>query len=266
MRKYLVFLFVAFCIPASWGQDIFTVIKVSGNIVIERTGTPLGTGTSFAQNENLLFKVPDSRAAVINPKRGRFILTSQNFADFRSSKSNYLPSASKITMRAISPGNAADAMKARFEGTVVLLDKNKFIIDTTEYPMTARNYFYLTYNFNNRIINKTLNFSKDTLLIDKKVLLTVNGKIIPGSGISQIDLIYIRQGETKSLSRISTFKPVFPENRNLSKEIAIILDQMEMNPYSDKIREVSAYITEFYGKIDETTLKTWLAVEHNLKP
>ena len=266
MRKILVFLLMVFCVRISYSQDIFTVIKVSGNIVIERTGSPLGTGTSFAQTENLLFKVPDSRAAVINPKRGRFILTPQNFAEFRSSKSNYLPSASKITMRAVGIDNKKDVLKRQFEGEIVILDENKIVIDTTVYPMSASKYFYIMYNYNNRTINKRLAFSRDTLLINRNELLAVNGQIISGTEISQMELMYFKEGEINGTARISIFKPVFPDKNVLSNEIKIILDQLEMNPYSDKLRETSAFITEFYGKVDENSLKNWLSDIFNLQP
>ena len=102
MKKVItILLTLCFCNQISYSQDKFTVIKVSGNIVIERTGYSLSIGTSFAQNENLLFKIPESRAAVINPQRGRYLLTSENSNEFRNSKSNFLPSTGKISTRTI---------------------------------------------------------------------------------------------------------------------------------------------------------------------
>jgi len=134
------------------------------------------------------------------------------------------------------------------------------------FPMAARKYFYLTYSYDNRTINKKLDFKKDTLIINRNELLTVGGKIIDGTGINQIDLMYIKEGVTNGLTRISTFKPVFPDNTILTTEVGIILDQMELNPYNDKLREVSSFLNEFYGKVDDNTVKIWLSTAFSIKP
>jgi len=38
----------------------------------------------FSKNENLSFQTPNSRADVINPNLGRFILTPDNYGDLSS--------------------------------------------------------------------------------------------------------------------------------------------------------------------------------------
>ena len=265
MRKYIVFLLLVFCVRITYAQDTFTVIKVSGNIIIERTGSQLGIGTSFSQNENLVFKVPDSRAAVINPQRGRFLLTSQNSVEFRSSKSNYLPSAAKISTRAVGFGTRTSDLKNNLEGSFVILDENKLVIDTIVYPMASRKYFFIKYDYNNNTINKKLAFTKDTLIIKRNELLTVGGTVIPKPQINQMQLIYFKEGENGSTA-VASFTPVFPDPDVFKKEIKIIVDQMEMNPYTDKFREISTFIRDFYGKVDENSLKGWLKYNFHLKP
>ncbi|HUV00681.1 MAG TPA: hypothetical protein VMW32_06955 [Bacteroidales bacterium] len=266
MRNLLVLLTLAIWIPALSAQDYFTVIKVSGNIVIERTGSSLGTGTSFSQDENLLFKIPDSRAAVYNTQKGRFIITSQNVAEFKSLKSNYLPSAGKISTRAVGISSRRDDFKKQFEGDYVILDLAKIKVDADVFPLTDKKYFYLTYDYNNKIINKKLAFVKDTLLIKKDELLTVDGVIIPDPRISEMKLVYLEEGEEYGSEIICSFKPVFPDIQQLKKEINVIIDQMEMNHYEEKVDEISTFIKEFYGRIDESNLKRWLGDNLNLKP
>jgi hypothetical protein len=266
MRKYLILLLVVFCVRVTYAQDVFTVIKVSGNIIIERTGSQLGIGTSFTQNENLVFKAPDSRAAVINPQRGRFLLTSQNSAEFRSSKSNYLPSAAKISTRAVGFGTRTSDLKNNLEGNYVILDENKIIVDTIVYPLASKKYFFLKYDYNNKPVNKKLASVKDTLIIKRNEVLTVGGTVIPNPQITMMQLIYFREGEINGATVIGTFTPVFPDPVVFKKEIQIIVDQMKMNPYTDKFREISAFIRDFYGKVDENSLKGWLNDNLNLKP
>ena len=266
MRYLFVFMIVVLSVPAAYAQDYFTVIKVSGNIVIERTGSSLGTGTSFSQDENLLFKIPDSRAAVYNPQKGRFIITSQNVTEFKSLKSNYLPSAGKISTRALGISSRRDDFKKQFEGDYVILDKAKIIVDSDIFPLSEKKYFYLTYDYNNKIINKKLTFRNDTVFIIKDELLTVDGVVIPDPDFSEMKLVYLEEGEEYGSEIICSFKPVFPGINQLKQEIKVIVEQMEMNSYQDKINEISAFMKEFYGRVDESNLKRWLAESLILKP
>jgi hypothetical protein len=231
---------------------------VSGNIVIERTGSSLSIGTAFAQNENLLFKIPESRAAVINPRRGRFLLTSENLTEFRNLKSNFLPSAGKISTRSIGAGSKVIKLKDQFEGNYVFLNEIKIKIDTSVFPLTDKKYFYITYEYKNRTINKKLGFNIDTLIFIKNELLTVDGKEIPDTEINHMKLMYIEEGVTYVSTQICSFTPVFPDLKILTQEIKIIIDQMEMKTYDETLNEISAFIREFYGKVDDDNLKKWL--------
>jgi len=264
-KKSIFFLTVCLCFQISYAQENFTVIKVSGNIIIERTGSSLGIGTSFAQNENLLFKIPDSRAAVINPQRGRYLLTSENLAEFKNSKSNFLPSAGKMSTRGGLSNSKIIDLKDQFEGNFVFLNLNKIIIDTVVFPMSGKRYFYISYDYNNKTINKKLAFSADTLLIKKNELLAVGGKEITDPQINQMKLIYLKEGETFVSVPVCSFTPVFPDSKTFSQEIKIMIEQMKIKTYNEKFDEISAFINEFYGKVDENNLKMWLDENFGLK-
>ena len=247
-----------FYIHLTYAQDLFTVIKVSGNIVIERTGSSLGIGTAFAQNENLLFKVPDSRAAVINPQRGRFLLTSDNLNEFRNSKSNFLPSAGKISTRSSFSGSKANALKDQMEGDFVILNEINILVDTTVFPLTEKKFLYISYEYNSRTINKKLTFHSDTLIIKRNELLTVDGKVISDPHIDNMKLIYLKEDEPYLTTTVCSFNPVFPDNKAFSQEIGVIIDKMDKKSYDEKVNEIAAFIEEFYGKVDENSLKRWL--------
>jgi hypothetical protein len=264
-KKSIFLLLLVFYIQFTYAQDYFTVIKVSGNIVIERTGSSLSIGTAFAQNENLLFKIPESRAAVINPRRGRFLLTSENLTEFRNSKSNFLPSAGKISTRSIGKNPKVIKLEDQFEGDYVFLNDIKIKIDTAVFPLSDKKYFYITYDYQNKTINKKLAFNKDTLLIKKNELLAVDGKEIPDPQINQMKLIYLETGEIYVSTPVCSFTPVFPDFKILSQEIKIIIDQMEKKTYNEKVHEISALVLEFYGKVDENNLKKWLNENFGLK-
>lgn len=259
MKEVIFFLlsFVFFVNEAN-AQDYFTVIKVNGNIVIERTGNPLGTGTSFARNENLLFRIPESRAAVINPELGRFLLTRDNMDEFKNSKSTFLPSSAKIRTRSIKTATDKYDLSAQLEDNYLMLDENRILIDTAIYPLNSKEFFFLTYDYQNRTINKRLSFIADTIIIRQTELLAVDGSEIPASDIKQMKLIYYKEGDSYLLKPVCSFSPVFPDLNTLWKEVSVIIHQMEMNTYEEKFNEISAFIREFYGSIDETNLRRWL--------
>lgn len=266
MKKNLVFL-LAVCLffQTTKSQDLFTVIKVSGNIIIERTGSSLGIGTSFAQTENLLFKIPESRAAVINPERGRFLLTAENLTEFKNSRTNYLPSAGKISTRNLNVVKIISDLKDHFEGSYLLFNELALKIDTAENPMRENRFFYITYSYQNRTINKKLIFNYDTLFLTKNELLAVDGKIISDSLIKEMKLMYLVSGDSYTSYPVCVFKPVFPDYLVLGQEIALILDQLNKKSYNDIYSEISSFIREFYGKVDDANLSRWLSENFGLK-
>jgi hypothetical protein len=266
MKRKLVFLLsFVFLVNTTNAQDLFTVIKVSGNIVIERTGSSLGIGTSFPQNENLLFKVPESRAAVINPRIGRYLLTSENVNEFRNAKSNYLPSSGRMSTRSIEHVYNASDLAVNLKDDYLILNENKVLVDTVDYPMSDKKFFYISYDHNNKTINKKLSFDSDTLIIRKRELLTVDGKEMTAPDIKAMKLIYYVEGIDYSTKTVTFFNPVFPGIDTLKKEVKIILDQMKSKPYNDVLKEVKTFIREFYGGIDETDLRIWLKDNFGLR-
>jgi hypothetical protein len=269
MKKSQVLLvsFVGF-IFLSWNctvaQDKFTVIKVSGNIVIQRTGSSLSIGTAFAQNEGLLFKSAASRAAVINPQRGRYLLTADNSSEFVNSKSDFLPASTKISARGAGAILNVNDLKNYFEGNYVIFDKLKIKLNQDVFPMNDKKYFYIRYSYKNEIINKKLAFNADTLIVTKNELLTIDGKQIPNPEISEMKLMYMEEGLNYVSTPICAFTPVFPDFVQLKQEVQIILDETKAKTYNEKLNEISSFINDFYGRPDEDNLKEWLTGNFNL--
>jgi len=254
----LLFTNLSFQLTTAFSQDKFTVIKVSGSILIQSTGSALGIGTAFSQNEDLLFKIPESRAAVINPKRGRFLLTSNNMSEFKDSKSNFLPATGNISARGGDNILNINDLITYFEGNFVIFDKVKIKISPAFFPMNAQKYFYIRYLYKNETINKKLAYSSDTLIINKNELLTIDGKQIPNPEIKEMKLMYMEEGEKYVSTPICIFTPVFPDLGQLKSEIKIIIEQMKDKSYSEQLNEITNYINEFYGNPEANNLKSWL--------
>jgi len=241
-------------------QEDFKVIKVNGNILLKAKGISLETGTVFSDKEDLLFRSEDASAAVINSQKGRLVLTSKNH-DLSAASSNYMPSMYNISSRGNPLLNNTD-LSNHFSGRYVILDRQYIKIDKKSFPMDNDHFFFLRYIYKEEEINKKLGFSADTLIIDKKSLFTVDGKPIPGTDNTSIKLFYRKGNESVF---ISDFDLIFPDLEQLKKETEMILSAIKNKPVKEKIGEVDSYINEFYGKVYQDNLLSWLESNFGLK-
>ena len=244
----------------STGQDNFKVIKVNGTIVLKTKGISLETGTVFSEKEDLLFRTEDATAAVINSQRGRMILTNDNH-DLSKASSNYLPSMYNINTRGGSLINLID-LQIHFSGKYVVLGRQTIEMDNKNFPMNKENFFFLRYLYKGEEINKKLDYSGDTLIIDKESLYTVDGNPIPSPDNTSIRLFYHKGSESVP---VSEFDLIFPDIKQINKEIRIILDEIKDKDVKLKIGEINAHINEFYGKTDRDNLVIWLEKNFGLK-
>jgi hypothetical protein len=129
--------------------------------------------------------------------------------------------------------------------------------------MNENNFFYIRYVYKGDTINKRLLYSNDTLTIEKKSLLTVDGKPIPNPEISLMEIFYLQKGETTKRVLINSFDPVFLNEDDLKSEVNIILESMQKKDKSAKIDEIISYISEMYGKPNRENITEWL--EKNIR-
>jgi hypothetical protein len=254
----LLFLFIV--VYPGFSQEDFKVIKVSGTILLRTKGISLETGTVFSEKEDLLFRSEDATAAVINSQRGRIVLTSNNH-DLASARSNYLPSMYNISSRGVSLLNNMD-LRNNFSGKYVVLDRQGIKVDVKTFPMDNDHFFFLRYIYKGEEINKKLGISSDTIIIDKQSLFTVDGNPIPSADNTSIKLFY-RKG-TESVF-INDFDLIFPDIKQLKKEIEIILTEIKGKNFKEKIGEINSYINEFYGKVQMENLTKWLENNFGIK-
>lgn len=239
-------------------QDNYRVIKVFGTIILKERGVSLATGTTFSDDDDLVFKTTDATASVMSGQRGRLILTSSS--GLSSAKSNFLPAMYNISTRAGALVSMID-LQNHFSGKYVVIDKTLLPVSPTGFPMDNQHFFFLRYVYKGIQINKKLDFTGDSLIIDKKTLYTVDGNPIPSPDQTRIKLYY-RKGNESIL--INEFDLIFPDTDQLKKEVQVILDGVKNKPAQAKLSEITSYINEEYGKPDEGNLKSWLKETFNL--
>ena len=122
-------------------SQVYKVIKVNGSILYKKNEVPLRKGNSFNAGEEFLFKTTNSRATVIQPGKGRFILKPDN-DNLAYAKANLAPAIGNVSSRAGALVNRLD-LENYFKGNCVIIDKIKLKISNKEFPMDDNHIFYI---------------------------------------------------------------------------------------------------------------------------
>ena len=260
--KLSVLLLTAFLLACNLqAQSSYKVIKVNGSIQYVRTGSQMTLGDVFPDNEDLRFETPNSRAAVINPDKGRFILTPQSASQLSGAKSNFLPAMSSISTRG-GALNSLNDIQDQFTGPVAILHKASWHINPYQFPIDENSFFYLQYQYKGEQINKKLLFEENNLVFSRDDILKIDDQPIPAIDKPSAILYYYSADGSQY---ISSFELIFPQLDLLKSETGIILDEFADEEYSRKVNELSGYLYEFYGKPDKEDVMLFLEKDFGLK-
>ncbi len=260
-RNLLVSFFLIILLVQVDAQVQYRVIKVNGNIVYVNTGNQMNQGDQFNEDEDLSFRTANSRAAVINPERGRFVLTPDNYEDLSSAKSNFLPGMSNISTRGGAINTMTDLQNV-FSDNLAVLSKVSYYINPYNFPMSESQFFYLGYQYKGEPINKKLDFEDNKLILLRENILKVDNNPITKADSPETSLYYFKNGES---SIIGNFNLIFPDLILLKSETAILLEEFQEKSYNEKVNETAGYIFEFYGKCDKQDVINFLEEEFGLK-
>ncbi|KPK85127.1 MAG: hypothetical protein AMS27_08245 [Bacteroides sp. SM23_62_1] len=257
MKTLVSFILISLFLFASYpisSQVTYRVIKVNGSIIYVRTGNSMTQGDIFDENENLSFQSPNSRAAVINPSTGRFILTPDNYDDLSSAKSNFLPAMSNLSTRGGIINNLND-LQNQFCDNIVLLCEASYYLNPYQFPMNENQFFFLKFQHKGEEINKKLGYEENRLILSRENILKVDEEPIDKFDHTDISLYYYKDEQSEY---ISDFSLIIPELDEVKTELQIILDESAEKSYNQKVNDISAYLFEFYGKPDKQDVIDYL--------
>ena len=260
MRHVILFICTFLTVMVS-AQANYKVIKVSGSIVYVRTGGSMSQGDIFAEDEDLNFATPNSRAAVINPEKGRFIIASNSHDQLSKAKSNFLPAMNNISTRGGALNSLTD-LQNQFSGPVAILYKASWHINPYKFPMNENTFFYLQYLYNGERINKRLLFDENNLVFSREDILKVDEQPITGPDTPNAVLYYYGRDGAQY---INAFELSFPDIEELTMESGIILEETTEYSYSKMVNELSGYIFEFYGKPDKQDVMFFMETDLGIK-
>ncbi|MFT5820696.1 MAG: hypothetical protein ACI8ZM_001941 [Crocinitomix sp.] len=238
------------------GTDKYKVIRVDGRIIFQRTDSEMKKGDIFLSGTALSFKTPQARAAVISSIKGRFVISPSE-----KGQTKILPAANNISSRSGALINMID-LQNHFSGDYLVLDEIQLEIGEENFPMDGENFFYMSFTYKGEKIRKKLKSNEgNLLLIEKEDLYKIDGESIPVETMNMS--LYYRQGDKST--KISEFKPVFPDLIELKEEIQIIREEFADKESDTQIQEITAYLGEFYGKPQKENLNGWLKQEFGLE-
>ncbi len=268
----------------------YHTIRVNGTIILVEKNAELQRGTVFEERDSLVFKTYNSLATVVHPEKGRFILRPDN-VDLAYAKASYTPALSNIQSRTIDADFSEeyediDLSKAKasftpaisnissrgsdlmtlselqnhFHGRYAIVDDIRLNINTEKFPMTEEKFFFIRYELNREPVFKQLSFDDNTVIINKKALLSIDGKQIPDpSVIKEMEVWYLERDDDNNITYIGTFEPVFINEKELLEEVSIILNVFEDKNKDEVLAEILSFINEFYGKPNKNSVEVWLS-------
>jgi hypothetical protein len=224
----------------------YFVIKVQGEIQRLKTGNLLNTGDEFNSNEALNFRTDYSRAAVISPGKGRFLLSPRGKSD-NDNRANFLPPMNNLSSRAASASTIEDILDY-FRGELLFLGPDSIKYDNSRLLLNQDNYFIVSFDSSGVEVKNILNPSSGLICIDKYIFF--RGQ--------QPKTAKITFYSSLTKSQIVEFVPVFPEHDKFIGEVKLIIANSPKKQRTEVVTDITSYLNDFYGKISQGTVDRWL--------
>jgi len=244
-------------------SQCYTVLSVKGEIVLEKTGQPIKEMDEICANDKLIFSSAESKAAVLSPEQGRFVVKMSG-----KKRDNDLTTFVKSVLFQ-GTGNLSSrgtvSLETEFEDEYFVTGVNKLQIDSKTYPMDSTKFFFIRYKYKDKDVNKKLKFSGDTLLFEKESIYIVDDEKINQKKIESVNLYYYEK-DINTSTKITTFKLLFADEKKLISElnsyISLLKKSGKDRSYIEE--EVLLYIIDVYGKINVDNTKEWVNKNLNI--
>lgn len=249
-----IFLFLYFSIAVS-ANEKYTIIKVIGTILMQKTGVALASGDVIFANDPVVFKTPEAKASVMSSEKGRMVLSADGLVDKQITvKSSLIPPMSNIASRK-GPILSISDVQNYFSGEYLLLNQANVKISKHIFPMNDSSFFFLTYMHNGQEVNKKLDFKDEILQIKRSELFQVDGKPIPYADRNKVKVGYY-SGKQSLL--INEMELITPDTDAFYKEVELCIKQNNKSEGKAILEDVVSFANEFYGKTDREQIKSLL--------
>ena len=233
-------------------ENSYKVIRVNGKITFVKTKSDMKQGDAYVDGTPIKFSTAQARAAIINKFKGRCVLS-----EAKKGNAIVLPATNNIASRSGALINKID-LQNHFSGNYLVLEKLALEISEKSYPQNEKSFFYLSYTYNDEVIRKKLPFIGNKVILERDNIFKIDNELIP---VEQLEMSLWYMDEASG-EKLAEFTPIFPDLKLLKSEIQIIIAEGADKSKDDKVKEITAYLNEFYGKPQKDNLVDWL--DHNL--
>lgn len=247
MNYRRIIILVLFCLllhSQLLAQQYYTVITVDGKIERLPKGQLLSTGDQIDRQVDLRFYTNTSRAAVINPYLGRFILKPPKSAPLQAGRAEFVPPISSMRTRSQPFLTNYFELKDFFSQRFLLIDSFCTPISAQAFPMNDKQFFFLRYNYKGDTINKKLPNNKHWLVFNKEDIFTIDNQMVEVPDSQTVHLFYLDENQVSS---IGSFQLNMPPTEKIEKEVAILIHVLANEEKEKMLNEVTGFIRDFYG-------------------
>lgn len=274
MKIFLYCLFVTLFFPINnIMSQCYTVLTVKGEILLEKTGQPIKEMDEVCSTDKIIFSTPDSKAAVLSPDKGRFVIKTEKETGKNNAIKEFVSNVlfagkERLSSKIIFFDEKQELknsriLKEEFGSNYYIINESRFFIDSATYRIKNNDYFFIMFPYEGKDVVKNLKYEKEILIINKEIFTGYENLLKPDK-ISLVNLYYYdsKNNEKKNLFN---FNISFLDEERLRAEVTNYISILQKEGKSNYVitQEVISLINDLYGNINYYDAEKWLG--ENLK-
>jgi hypothetical protein len=270
MKLFSVLISMVLFYQVSLAQDNFTVIKVTGKVLSQKSNKPLVSGDKIESKDALKFESKDAYLILFSPKTGRKMIKGvpdNSPREFMQLLQSFVKPSEKST----ATRNAGLKYIEKLEhmltvDTLLVLGNGRINIETNKLNISKPAGMRVIYKSgDNNIIRKISN--DDSFSLSQSALFS--GEVpIP---LPRVSIQYYKdEAEDFAFADgafIGRFVPVYGDDLQLKSEIKTLNSILSQGNLSseERFNEIKGYLALAYGGTIDENLNTWLATNQLIK-
>jgi hypothetical protein len=261
-----------FFFPEFVKSQCYTILSVKGEIILEKTGQPIKEMDEVCATDKLTFSTKDSKAAVLSPEQGRFVIklekkTKNALTAFVSSV--LFAGKERLSTKYIDDNELErlniNFYKEEFGSEYFIIKESKIFVDSKYYPMNDNNYFYLKYTYDGKEIESRLKSNNETLYISRDAFNYPDISVEPEK-IDSVEFFYFDKEKRKKI-RLTAFTLKFADENKLYSELSNFISILKKAEKSNYIitQEVINFLNDIYGNVNWDDVQPWLSEKFGIK-
>jgi hypothetical protein len=262
MKKAFFFFSIIITSFTCISQD-YTVVHVTGKIILPSTQAELKAGSNLKQEDVLSYPGQNAWTVIINTTTGQqYFLQQQASADTAKSVGQSIQFIEKTNYPVTrSSRKPVENLRSYFAGRqFVFIGDNFYLeVDSNNYPLDDKLFLLYRYEYNTRIITHKIPQDKNVIHFNKPFLYEYKGDSISYLKTSNTELSYFNSN-TNLPAYAAGFRPIWLDETELRKELQVLQAvYSHLKKSRNEIKKLLLqYVLDVYGKTDEVIFMEWL--------